>query len=541
VPSNYYYFGIRRYPYSTDMTKNPLTFKHIQNGVPLPSGPPIAFGQDGSSNAEVHNAGEVWCTMLWECYASLLRDTGRLTFAQAQSRMKDYLVAAYKLTPSAPTFLEARDAVLAAAYANDPADFALFWSAFAKRGAGVGAVAPPRESTTDGPLTESFSVGGDLAFVSRASRTTSPRAIPTATSTTARRGHLVITLENIGSTTLSGTTATVTSTNPAVSFPAGNTVSFSASGPYGVVAAPVVVKVTGAVGTQALDFHISYNDPGLLVAGPRSAPVYNVYGNVDVAPSTLETVEASAPPWTYTGDSNLLDTPWSRSEFSSDGPSLPRPGSLRPVGSVARVAAARRREQRLVHVQLHAPVPVRVRPVGVLRRRRARADEQRRRHVDRHRGIGDAGLRRHDLRRREQPAVGTAGLRRHQRGYPTSTIPVTVNLGTAYQGQTVQVRFRVGSDEAASGFGWEVDNLQFNNITNQPFYALVPDPGPCAAASVDGELPHRLSFALANANPVSGPARFHFALPATARVSIAGVRRGRPPRRDAGGRHIRRG
>jgi hypothetical protein len=37
--------------------------------------------------------------MLWECYAGLLRDSGRLTFEQAQSRMKDYLVAAYKLTP----------------------------------------------------------------------------------------------------------------------------------------------------------------------------------------------------------------------------------------------------------------------------------------------------------------------------------------------------------------------------------------------------------------------------------------------------------
>ena len=37
-----YYFGIRRYPYSTDMTKNPLTFKDIDpdqidphSGVPL--------------------------------------------------------------------------------------------------------------------------------------------------------------------------------------------------------------------------------------------------------------------------------------------------------------------------------------------------------------------------------------------------------------------------------------------------------------------------------------------------------------------------
>ena len=28
-----YYFGIRRVPYSTDMKKDPLTFKHIVNGM----------------------------------------------------------------------------------------------------------------------------------------------------------------------------------------------------------------------------------------------------------------------------------------------------------------------------------------------------------------------------------------------------------------------------------------------------------------------------------------------------------------------------
>ncbi len=33
------YFGIRRHPYSTDMTKDPLTFKNITSGEPLPAGP----------------------------------------------------------------------------------------------------------------------------------------------------------------------------------------------------------------------------------------------------------------------------------------------------------------------------------------------------------------------------------------------------------------------------------------------------------------------------------------------------------------------
>jgi hypothetical protein len=147
-----YYFGIRRYPYSTDMTKNPLTsniFKCRSSACwtaeKLNQNLPI-----NASNAEAHNTGEVWASMLWECYASLLRDTQgptpRLTFQEAQTRMKYYLVAALKMTPINPTFLEGRDALLVAAYATDPVDYDRFWHAFAKRGAGFGAVAPDRYS-----------------------------------------------------------------------------------------------------------------------------------------------------------------------------------------------------------------------------------------------------------------------------------------------------------------------------------------------------------------------------------------------------------
>ena len=44
-----YYFSIRRYPYAADMDKNPLTFRHISNGVALPSGPPVHPGASGAT------------------------------------------------------------------------------------------------------------------------------------------------------------------------------------------------------------------------------------------------------------------------------------------------------------------------------------------------------------------------------------------------------------------------------------------------------------------------------------------------------------
>jgi len=62
------------------------------------------------------------------------------------------------MTPNAPTMLEARDAILAVADASDDADFTLWATAFAKRGMGLGAVGPDRNSNTHIGVTESYVV-----------------------------------------------------------------------------------------------------------------------------------------------------------------------------------------------------------------------------------------------------------------------------------------------------------------------------------------------------------------------------------------------
>ncbi|MDF2177551.1 rhombosortase-dependent M36 family metallopeptidase [Aliiglaciecola sp. CAU 1673] len=133
-----FYRGIRRLPYTTDMSINGLSFRHITEGAGGDIGIP------GTSVASPHAAGEIWATMLWESYVALINEHG---FSEAQKRMADYLIAGYKLTPIAPTYTEARDAILAAAYANSTSDYALILGAFAKRGMGLGAVSPARYST----------------------------------------------------------------------------------------------------------------------------------------------------------------------------------------------------------------------------------------------------------------------------------------------------------------------------------------------------------------------------------------------------------
>ncbi|MEZ8184719.1 rhombosortase-dependent M36 family metallopeptidase [Shewanella sp. 5S214] len=142
-----FYEGIRNYPYSTDMDINPLTFLNVELGKGT------SADQDG--NAEVHDAGEPWAAMLWDSYVGLINDE-RHTFEEARSLMMDYLVAGYKLTPIAPTYTEARDALLAAAYANDVKDYEIILNAFARRGMGLGAVSPERFNTKHEGVVESY-------------------------------------------------------------------------------------------------------------------------------------------------------------------------------------------------------------------------------------------------------------------------------------------------------------------------------------------------------------------------------------------------
>lgn len=146
-----YYFSIRRYPYSADMSKNPLTFKHIGNNVVLPTGPPI--NASGAGNNEIHNAGEVWGCMLWQVFVNLVAKHGHAT---AEKRMLAYVVGGLKLTPLRPTFTQARDGILTAISAIDAADLPTVKAGFAKRGIGKAAVSPPSNSTSLAGVVESF-------------------------------------------------------------------------------------------------------------------------------------------------------------------------------------------------------------------------------------------------------------------------------------------------------------------------------------------------------------------------------------------------
>ena len=157
-----YYFGIRRYPCSTDLAKNPLTFKDIDPGQADPhAGVPLCprFQPFSRYDAEeVHCQGEVWCAVLWQARANLVRKHG---FAIGNPLALQLITDGLRLAPPNPDFVQARDAILLADVVNNQgANLGDLWRAFAKRGLGLEAASPGSWSPYD--VSESYSAPGQL-------------------------------------------------------------------------------------------------------------------------------------------------------------------------------------------------------------------------------------------------------------------------------------------------------------------------------------------------------------------------------------------
>ena len=117
-----YFYGIRRFPKAImsatggpgDLPFNPLTFADLNSGCDVTDG---AFprGPIGSAQCDqVHNAGEIWSSALWEIRALMVN---RLGFQAGTTRVLQVVTDGMKLAPLNPTFLQERDAIIAAASA----------------------------------------------------------------------------------------------------------------------------------------------------------------------------------------------------------------------------------------------------------------------------------------------------------------------------------------------------------------------------------------------------------------------------------------
>ena len=147
--SNYYY-GIRRFPKAimsslggpNNRPHNPLTFADTDSTQFNVGDGAFGRGPFGSGTADqVHNLGEIWSSALWEVRAKFIT---RLGWATGNRRVLQYVTDGMKLAPLSPTFLQERDAIIAAAQASLPSpqandDVVDVWEGFRIRGLGFNA------------------------------------------------------------------------------------------------------------------------------------------------------------------------------------------------------------------------------------------------------------------------------------------------------------------------------------------------------------------------------------------------------------------
>lgn len=133
--------GIRNYPYSTNLSINPLTYANM--GVA-----PIG--------TEVHNTGEIWCVALWEMTWGLIQQSGITPNLYNAAGTGGNVIAlklvtqGMKLQPCSPGFLDARNAILRAdTLLYGGVHSCTIWEAFAKRGMGWSAIQGSAASATD--------------------------------------------------------------------------------------------------------------------------------------------------------------------------------------------------------------------------------------------------------------------------------------------------------------------------------------------------------------------------------------------------------
>ena len=481
--ANSYYYGIRRYPYSSDMTKNPLTFRHISDAAALPPTPVPAFD---NLHSEVHNTGEIWTQMLFECYVALLHDTEgpspRLTFAQARDRMRDYVVAGYKLTPASPTLTEARDAILLAALMNDPADYNRIGQAFAKRGAGVRALSPPRGENTNTPVIEDYSWG---AAVEQTAGTLTDGAGapcgPDGILDNGETGTLTVTFKNVGNADTAALTAAVSSTTAGITFPGGTTINIPAIPRAGSATATLAVAATGLAPNSPISITVDTPDAG---AGPGAPQTYAFPGHADELAgfSTTDTAERSFTVWSTTSSSPT-----------------PPPEAMwkRTTSSLTNKVYNARTPASAITVELVSPsfaVPTGG-AVGLSFNHRYSMERDLLNLINFDGGVieytTDNGLTWADvstlgattgyngtLAVSTNPLGGRTAYVGTSTGYPAFSAR-SMNLGTSLGGKVVRLRFRVGGDPAVSTPGWDIDDIQITGAAAPPFPGLAAQSATC--------------------------------------------------------------
>jgi len=182
--------GIRRFPYSFDMSVDPLTFSYYNN----------------DALKQVHRTGEIWCSALWDMTWLLINKHGySADISQGYNPSIEgrnggnnlalkLVMDGLKLQPANPSFTQARNAILAADNAlTGGANRFEIWQAFARRGLGYSASTAssssgtvtvatdlPPDATPPAPATPDLAAAADTGALAADNLTRHNNATPAA-------------------------------------------------------------------------------------------------------------------------------------------------------------------------------------------------------------------------------------------------------------------------------------------------------------------------------------------------------------------------
>jgi hypothetical protein len=296
-------------------------------------------------------------------------------------------------------------------------------------------------------------------------------------------GTLSLTFANQGPNNLNQIELSVSSSNPHVTFPNGNTVRFPPLQKQGESTGSVRVALNGATGLESTEFAIAIVAPELeLPSGLNVTATHRVNYNEVLAASATESVESSNTSWTTAGSAPSLPNvnSWQRRALSATEHVWWGPDNNGQLDDQKPFAPD---EQVLVSPTLNvgtAPLTISFRhrfsfenggwDGGVIE-----VSNDGGTWVD----IGGGaynGTTRADTNApigRNRPAFVN-----RMTNWPNFAT-VSLNLGTTFANQNVRVRFRIGADESTGAPGWEIDDIAIGGLTNTPFTGQVANVVAC--------------------------------------------------------------
>jgi hypothetical protein len=383
------------------------------------------------------------------------------------------------LSPTDATFTEARDAILAAASALDTDDMILMAAAFAGRGAGSCAVSPSNASPTNAGVVESGTLAGKLAIGGVSLSDDGISCDHDGYLDPGESGLLHVTVANNGILAAENVSITATTTNTGVRL--GAPIHLTAMQPFtsSALTIPVTLLPTAPRNTTiTITLHVTGED-----TCDRNGvnATLTVRTGVDDVPnaSKIDNAETKIVAWTATGTGaadvwgHALDATGNQMFFGKDSGA---PSDTQFVSPPLVMGTTDPFVLKIKHSYAFEGTPGTLFDGGMIEL------------------SSDGGVTWADASTfgvtpgytgplfigSDNPLGGRPAFSGTSPGFPALNL-LTLNFGTQFYGQTVQVRFRIGTDAGVGVSGWNIDDIEASGISNTPFPALVTEPSTCTA------------------------------------------------------------